>query len=246
MPTYRCLLSEHIAESSRPIVNTSLEDNTYDLTILKQLITEGTLHVTHKDGHSLVTPGNSDFLPAIERTVLQAGKGILWHLLEVTASEANDAVTLLFTTLRSQDTPIHVRTSPAEEIDEFLMHNQVGPDSLASYTTSNILTKGEWSQAPLEGLIRNATRDHTNTAHHTYLPDGTGHLLLLTTCTWTNTPVKMDVMYGQEWTHTARKTATDRGNAGDILRQSKLQSAQQVLIDESDRADLHRRGSCGR
>ena len=169
MSTYRSPLSEHIAESSRPTVNTSLEDNTYDLSLLKQLITEGTLHVTHKDGHSVVTPGHSDLLPVIELTIQQAGKGILWHLLEVTASEANDAAALLFTTLRAQDTPIHVRTSPAEEIDEFLMHNQVGPDSLASYTTSNILTKGEWSQAPLEGLIRNATRERTNTAHQPQL-----------------------------------------------------------------------------
>ena len=233
LPTYRSPLSEHIAGSSRPTVNTSLEDNTYDLSLLKQLITEGTLHVTHKDGHSLVTPGHSDLLPAIERTIQQAGKGILWHLLEVTAPEANDAAELLFTTLRAQDTPIHIRTGPADEIDELLMRDQVGPDSLASYTTSNILTKGEWSQAPLVGLIRNATRERTNTAHHTYLPDGTGHLLLLTADTWTNTPVKMDVMYGQEWTQTARRAATDRGNAGDILRQAKLQAAQQVLLDEA-------------
>jgi hypothetical protein len=113
------------------------------------------------------------------------------------------------------------------------MSNQVGPDSLSSYTNSNILKKGEWGKAPLEGLIRNAARERTSTAHHTQLPDVSGHLLLLTTCTWTNVPVKMDVMYGQEWTQAAKRAATDRDNAGDILRQAKLQSTQVVLLNEA-------------
>ena len=241
--TYRSPLSGHLGESSRPAVDTSLEDNTSNLSLLHQLITEKTLHVTHKDGHSLVTPGHSDLLPAIERSTLQAGRSVLWHLLEVTAAEANDAAELLFTTLRAHDTPIHVRTDPAEEIDEFLMRKQVGPHSLTGYTTSNILTKGEWGQAPLEGLIRNAARERTSTAHHTQLPDGSGHLLLLTTCTWTNAPVKMDVMYGQEWTKTARKAATERGNAGDILRQAKIQAAQQILLDEALKEPIYIEGA---
>ena len=242
-PDLRSPLSGHIGESSRPTVDTSLEDNTFDLSLLQQIITEGTLQVTHKDGHSLVTPGHSDLLPAIERTPQQAGKGVPWHLLEVTASEANDAAVLLLTTLRAQDTPIHVRTAPDEEIDELLMRMQVGPDSLASYTTSNILTKGEWGKAPFEVLIRNAARERTSTAHHTKLPDGSGHLLLLTTCTWTNAPVRMDVMYGQEWTQTARRAATERGNAGDILRQAKIQAAKQVLLDEALKEPIYIEGA---
>ncbi len=139
---------------------------------------------------------------------------------------------LLLITLRAKDTPIHIRTNPDQEIDELLMCLQEGPDSLASHTTSNIITKGEWARVPFDGLLRDATRDRINTAHHTKLPDGSGHLLLLTTSTWTNAPVRMDVMYGQEWTQTARRAATERGTAGDILRQAKFQAAKQVLLDE--------------
>ena len=241
--THRSPLTGHLGESSRPMVDASLEDNTSNLSLLHQLVTERTLHATHKDGHSLVTPGHSDLLPVIERTTLQAGRGVPWHLLEVTTAEATNAAELLFTVLRVQDTPIHVRTDPAEEIDEFLMCKQVGPDSIASYTTSNILTKGEWGKTPLEGLIRNAARERTSTAYHTQLPDGSGHLLLLTTCTWTNAPVKMDVMYGQEWTQTARSAATNRGNAGDILRQAKIQAAQQVLLGEALKESIYIEGA---
>ena len=231
-PYFSSSLSGHIGESSRPTVDTSLEDHTFDLSLLQQIISEGTLQITHKDGHSLVTPGRSDLLPAIERTPQQAGKRVLWHLLDVTASEAKDAAVLLLSTLRAKDTPIHIRTSPDQEIDELLMSLQVGPDSLASHTTSNILTKGEWGQAPLDELIRNATRERTSTAHHTKLPDGSGHLLLLTPSTWTNAPVRIDVMYGQEWIQTARRAASERGIAGDILRQAKIQAAKQVILDE--------------
>jgi hypothetical protein len=219
-PYFSSSLSGHIGESSRPTVDTSLEDHTFDLSLLQQIISEGTLQITHKDGNSLVTPGRSDLLPAIERTPQQAGKRVLWHLLDVTASEAKDAVVLLLNTLRAKDTPIHIRTSPNHEIDELLMSSQVGPDSLASHTTSYILTKGEWGKTPLDELIHIETRERISTAHHTKLPDGSGHLLLLTTSTWTNAPVRMDVMYGQEWIQTARRAATERGIAGDILRQA--------------------------
>jgi len=243
LPTFKSPLSGHFGESSRHPVDTSLEDNTFDLSLLHQLIHEGSLHVTHKDGHSLVTPGHSDLLPAIERTPQRAGDRIQWHLLEVTAPEADAAATLLFTTLRTQDMPIHIRTVPLEEIDEFLMSKQVGPDSLSGYTNSNILKKGEWGKVPLEGLIRNAARERTSTAYHTKLPDGTGHLLLLTSPTWTDTPVKMEIMYGQDWAQVAKRAATDRGQAGDILRQAKLQSAQQVLLEEARSAPIYIQGA---
>jgi len=242
-PHFSRPLSGHLGESSRPTVDASLEDHTFDLSLLQQIITEGTLQITHKDGHSLVTPGRSDLLPAIERTSQQAGKGVLWHLLDVTASEANDAAVLLLITLRAQDTPIHIRTAPDEEIDELLMRLQVGPDSLASYTTSHILTKGEWGRAPFDGLIRNAVRDRISTEHHTKLPDGSGHLLLLTTSTWTNAPVRMEVMYGQEWIQTAKRGASERGIAGDILRQAKIQAAKQVILDEVLKEPIYIEGS---
>ena len=123
------------------------------------------------------------------------------------------------------------------------MSQQVGPDSLASHTTSYILTKGEWGQSPLVELIRNATRDRTSTAHHTKLSDGSGHLLLLTTSTWTNVPVRMEVMYGQDWILTARRAASERGIAGDILRQAKIQAAKQVLLDEACKEPIYVEGA---
>ena len=76
-PHFSSPLSGHLGESSRPTVDASLEDHTFDLSLLQQIITEGTLQITHKDGHSLVTPGRSDLLPAIEHTSQQAGKGVL-------------------------------------------------------------------------------------------------------------------------------------------------------------------------
>jgi hypothetical protein len=150
---------------------------------------------------------------------------------------------LLLITLRAKDTPIHIRTNPDQEIDELLMRLQEGPDSLASHTTSNILTKGEWGRAPLDALLRDATRDRINTTHHTKLPDGSGHLLLLTTPTWTNAPVRMEVMYGQDWIQTARRAATERGIAGDILRQAKFQAAKQVLLDEALKQPIYVEGA---
>jgi hypothetical protein len=120
---------------------------------------------------------------------------------------------------------------------------QEGPDSLASHTTSNILTKGEWGQAPLDELIRNAIRERISTAHHTKLSDGSGHLLLFTTSTWANAPVRMDVMYGQDWSHTARRAASERDNAGEILRQAKLQAAKQVLLDEALKEPIYIEGA---
>jgi hypothetical protein len=150
---------------------------------------------------------------------------------------------LLLTTLRAKDTPIHIRTNTDQEIDELLMRLQEGPDSLASHTTSNILTKGEWGRVPFDALLRDATRDRINTAHHTKLPDGSGHLLLLTAPTWTNAPVRMEVMYGQEWIQTARRAATERGNAGDLLRQAKLQAAKQVLLDEALKQPIYVEGA---
>jgi len=242
-PHFSSVLSGHLGESSRPTVDTSLEDHTHTLALLQQIISEGTLQITHKDGHSLVTPGHSDLLPAIERTPQQAGQKILWHLLDVTAPEAKEAAVLLLTTLRAQDTPIHIRTDPDQEIDELLMRLQEGPDSLASHTTSNILTKGEWGQAPLDELIRNAIRERVSTAHHTKLSDGSGHLLLFTPSTWTNAPVRMSVMYGQDWNHTARRAASERDNAGEILRQAKLQAAKQVLLDEALKEPIYIEGA---
>jgi hypothetical protein len=150
---------------------------------------------------------------------------------------------LLLITLRAKDTPIHIRTNPDQEIDELLMRLQEGPDSLASHTTSNILTKGEWGRAPLDALLRDATRDRINTAHHTKLPDGSGNLLLLTTPTWTNAPVRMEVMYGQDWIQTARRASTERGIAGDILRQAKFQAAKQVLLDEALKQPIYVEGA---
>jgi hypothetical protein len=242
-PYFSSVLSGHIGESSRHPVDASLEDHTFNLSLLQQIISEGTLQITHKDGHSLVTPGHSDLLLAIERTPQQAGKRVLWHLLDVTDSEAKEAAVLLLITLRAKDTPIHIRTNPDQEIDELLMRLQEGPDSLASHTTSNILTKGEWGRAPLDALLRDATRDRINTEHHTKLPDGSGHLLLLTTPTWTNAPVRMEVMYGQDWIQTARRAATERGIAGDILRQAKFQAEKQVLLDEALKQPIYVEGA---
>jgi hypothetical protein len=242
-PYFSSVLSGHLGESSRHPVDASLEDNTFSLSLLQQLISEGTLQITHKDGHSLVTPGHSDLLPSIERTPQQAGTRILWHLLDVTETEAKEAVVLLLTSLRAKDTPIHIRTNLDHDIDELLMRRQEGPDSLASHTTSNILTKGEWSQVPFNALLREATRDRVNTAHHTKLSDGSGHLLLLTASTWTNAPVRMEVMYGQEWTQTARRAATERGDAGDILHQAKAQAAKQVLLDEALKQPIYVEGA---
>jgi hypothetical protein len=150
---------------------------------------------------------------------------------------------LLLTTLRAKDTPIHLRTNLDQDIDELLMRLQEGPDSLASHTTSNILTKGEWGRVPFDALLREAVRSRTNTAHHTRLPDGTGHLLLLTAPTWTNTPVRMEVMYGLEWTQTALRAATDRGNAGNILQQAKVHAAKQVLLDEALKQPIYVEGA---
>jgi hypothetical protein len=242
-PYFSSVLSGHLGESSRHPVDASLEDNTFNFSLLQQIISEGTLQITHKDGHSLVTPGHSDLLPAIERTPQQAGKRILWHLLDVTEPEAKEAAMLLLTTLRAKDTPIHLRTNLDQDIDELLMRLQEGPDSLASHTTSNILTKGEWGRVPFDALLREAVRSRTNTAHHTRLPDGTGHLLLLTAPTWTNTPVRMEVMYGLEWTQTALRAATDRGNAGNILQQAKVHAAKQVLLDEALKQPIYVEGA---
>jgi hypothetical protein len=150
---------------------------------------------------------------------------------------------LLLTSLRAKDTPIHIRTNLDHDIDELLMRRQEGPDSLASHTTSNILTKGEWGQAPLDELIRNAIRERVSTAHHTKLSDGSGHLLLFTPSTWTNAPVRMSVMYGQDWNHTARRAASERDNAGEILRQAKLQAAKQVLLDEALKQPIYVEGA---
>ncbi len=76
-PYFSSVLSGHIGESSRHPVDASLEDHTFNLSLLQQIISEGTLQITHKDGHSLVTPGHSDLLSAIERTPQQAGKRVL-------------------------------------------------------------------------------------------------------------------------------------------------------------------------
>lgn len=115
--------------------------------------------------------------------------------------------------------------------------------SLASLTTSDILTKGEWDKGPLEGLIRTASRERTNTTHHTRLADGSGHLLLLTTCTWTNAPATMPVMFGQGWLQTAATAAADRGSEGDTLRQAKTQAARQVLLEEARKTPIYIEGT---
>jgi hypothetical protein len=53
----------------------------------------------------------------------------------------------------------------------------------------------------------------------------------------------MEVMYGQEWTKTALRAATERDNAGDILRQAKVQAAKQVLLDEALRQPIYVEGA---
>jgi hypothetical protein len=53
----------------------------------------------------------------------------------------------------------------------------------------------------------------------------------------------MDVMYGQEWTQTARRAATERGDAGDILHQAKAQAAKQVLLDEALKQPIYVEGA---
>ena len=52
----------------------------------------------------------------------------------------------------------------------------------------------------------------------------------------------MEIMYGQDWAQVAKRAATDRGHAGDILRQAKLQSAQQVLLEEARSAPIYIQG----
>ena len=57
---------------SRPEVAIDLEDHTLTYGILTQLIEDGTLHDSHKDGDSLLTPGRSDLLIVMEWTPLEA------------------------------------------------------------------------------------------------------------------------------------------------------------------------------
>jgi ubiquitin C len=238
-PTIRTPLSGHLAESSRPEVNTDLEDHTRNYAILAKLVNEGTLHASHKDGASLLTPGNSDLLPAVERTLVQAGSVIQWSSLEVTETEAATAATLCFDILRGRDTPVHIRTSALQDLDEFTMADQTGLHSLTSHTTSDILTKGEWGKKRMHHLIVEACRPRVNTGHHTPLEDSTGHLLLLTPLTWSNAPVTMSVMYGPNWKGIAAAAAADRGMADQTLKQAKLQAAQRVLLDECRKTPIH-------
>jgi hypothetical protein len=139
-PTIHTPLSGHLAESSRPEVDVDLEDHTRTYTILAQMINKGILHASHKDGASLLTLGNSDLFPAVERTLLQAGSVIPWPSLEVTETEAETAAILCFDILRGHDTPVHIRTSALQDLDEFTMAEQTGLHSLTSHTNSDMAT----------------------------------------------------------------------------------------------------------
>ena len=238
-PTIRTPLSGHLAESSRPEVGIDLEDHTITYAILAQLIAAGTLHASHKDGASLLTPGSSDLLIAMERTPLQAGSDVPWASLEVTEAEAASAADLGFKILRDRDTPVHIRTSALQDIDEFTMAEQNGPHSLTIHANSDILTKGEWGKKRMYELIVEACRARTNTGHHTQLADSTGYLLLLTSPTWDNAPVTMPVMYGPNWQRIAAAAAADRGTADHTLKQAKLFAAQRVLLDECRKTPIH-------
>jgi hypothetical protein len=232
-------LSGHLAESSRPEVDVDLEDHTRTYTILAQMINKGILHASHKDGASLLTPGNSDLLPAVERTLIQAGSDIPWPSLEVTETEAETAAILCFDILRGRDTPVHIRTSAPQDLDEFTMAEQTGLHSLTRHTNSDLLTKGEWGKKKMHDLIVDACRPRINTGYHTPLGDNTGHLLILTPPTWSNAPVTMPIMYGPNWKRTAAAAAADRGMADQTLKQAKLQAAQRVLLDEFRKIPIH-------
>jgi hypothetical protein len=166
-PTIHTPLSGHLAESSRPEVDIDLEDHTQNHWILEKLVNDGTLHASHKDGASLLTLGNSDLLLAVERTPIPAGSAIPWSSLEVNETEAATAATLCFDILRGRDTPVHIRTSALQDLDEFTMAEQTGPHSLTSHINSDILTKGEWGKKEMQHLIVEACRPRVNTGHHT-------------------------------------------------------------------------------
>jgi WD40 repeat protein len=237
--TIRTPLSGHPAESSRPEVDIDLEDHTQDHRILAKLVKEVTLHASHKDGASLLTSGNSDLLLAVERTLIPAGSVIPWSSLEVNETETATAATLCFDILRGRDSPVHIRTSALQDLDEFTMAEQTGLHSLTSHINSDILTKGEWGKKRMHHLIVEACRLRVNTGHHTPLEDSTGHLLLLTPLTWSHTPVTMSVMYGPNWKGIAAAAAADRGRADQTLKLAKLQAAQRVLLDECQKTPIH-------
>jgi hypothetical protein len=175
----------------------------------------------------------------MERTLIQAGSDVPWPSLEVTEAEAATSATLCFDELRVRDTPVHIRTSALQDLDEFTMTEQTGPHSLTCHANSDILTKGEWGKKRMYELIVDTCRAHTNTGHHTPLADSTGYLLLLTSPTWANALVTMPIMYGPNWQRTAAAAAADRGTADQTLKQAKLYVAQHVLLDECRKTPIH-------
>ncbi len=170
---------------------------------------------------------------------MHAGSDIPWPSLEVTEAEATTAANLGFEILRDRGTPVHIRTSAIQDIDEFTMAEQNGLHSLTNHSNSDILTKGEWAKKRMYELILEACRTRTNTGHHTPLADNTGYLLLLTSPTWENVLVTMPVMFGPNWQRTAAEAASDRGTADHTLKQAILFAAQRVLLDECRKTPIH-------